>query len=531
LPAIDSARRTLPLAAALAVGLLAMEGLRLPIAARFEVWQFADYGANLTVQALLDRGERPTMDFFYPYGLLPLGIGRLWFAVGGRTPGAYLAAVAGLHMLAAWAIARVAVSLRTGWAGIALAFTALPLTFPPTYPNLAHGLEAVLIAHGLADLAAGRRDRALALAGLAALTKPSMAYAFGVLSLFELTIAARGRASIWLKSLCPLSLTCVPVMLVLVGMFGLGPFLRSQWPGTTADLYRHARYGFFRGSGRDFWLPRDAMWRHYVGTPRGFWLGATGVLSLGALGASARLLRKGVGEEDEGVPGEPGEREPGGPAPSLTRPLRGGPLPGGEGGESIARRRAAEVVVVCALLHVAFVVAFFGGENSWLYYSYILTIGVMALAGLGRRWRGVVAGVAALGLLADRGLPREIAREWRGVDVRVGGLWTSGDSAREWRSVLGRIGGRRAALLAMSGCGEVTYADRFLPPVTLFLLNGMEETRDVRRKAEQLRRADLVVVPKVPEGTLDFRLNCPAFRAALAGRTAVFDGTYYRVYE
>jgi hypothetical protein len=294
-------------------------------------------------------------------------------------------------------------------------------------------------------------------------------------------------------------------------------------------LYQHARYGFFRGSGRNFWLPREATWRDYVRTPRGLWLAGSGVLLMGALHAATLLPRPrategayGSRNPDSRSRDDLSNREGSGPEdrPALPRP-----------GEQTREARGAEVVLTCALLHVAFVTAFFGSENSWVYYSYVLTIGLMGLTVLGRAWRVIVAGVAVLALGADAGLPREFQRQWRGVETRIGGLWTSADSAREWRAVLERIGPRRAALLAMSGCGEVTYADRFLPPVTLFLLNGMEPTRDVRRKAEQLRRAEVVVVPKVPEGTLAFRLNCPAFRAALSAKRVVFEGEIFRVYD
>lgn len=479
----------------LATGLLALEALRLPIAARFEVWRFADYGANLTVHALLDQGLRPTIDFFYPYGLLPVAIGRVGFALAGRSPAAYLAAVGVLHVLGAWAIARIAVSLRIGWTGTALAIAALPLTFPPTYPNLAHGLEAVLIAHALAEIAAGRLDRSLVLTALAALTKPSMAYVLGALVVGALAVRDRGRGKNLLKSLRPLMLVAVPVLVVLAGWFGVAVLVRTQWPGTTADLYRSARYGFFRGIGRDFWLPPQATWRSYLGTARGYWLAASAVLVVVGVSSVPRVL------------------------------LRGG-------AEAIPRR-AAGVVGACALLHVAFVAAFFGGENSWLYYAYLLTIGLMASVRL-EGWRRVaVAVLAGLAVLSGRGLPREAVRDWRAVDARIDGLWTSSDSAREWSEVRRRLAGpgrRPVALLAMSGCAEMVEPELFLPPVSLFLLNGMDQTIDARRKADQLRSAATVLVPKVPEGTLEFRLTSPAFRAALAGRRVLLDGRYYRLY-
>ena len=73
-------------AALLAFELAGMTLLKLPVVARFEGFAFADWGANLTAQALLDRGFRPTIDFHYPYGLLPSAIGRAWYGIVGLTP-------------------------------------------------------------------------------------------------------------------------------------------------------------------------------------------------------------------------------------------------------------------------------------------------------------------------------------------------------------------------------------------------------------------------------------------------------------
>lgn len=479
----------LVLAITLGAGLVGMELLRLPIIARFEVWQFADYGANLTTQALVDRGERPAVDFFYPYGLLPIAVARAWYAPFGRTPGAYLLAVGLMHGLAGWGLARIVSRLRAGWIGAGFVLVALPYTFPPTYPNWAHGLEAALLTWALGEQAGGRRDRALALAGLAALSKPSMAYVFGALLMSAQVAADRGRAAGLLKMLRLAGLVCGPVVLGLVAVFGWESVLRSQWPGTTADLYKHAGYGFFRGSGRQFWVSGGQGWRFYVGTARGYWLAATGVLLICGLGAVVRRAR------------------------------------GSEVGA------AGEVAATCAGLHVAFICLFFGGEYSWVNYAYLLAVGVVAGgAMLGRKGVYVFAVLGGLALLADRGLRREILDGWRGVDARVGGLWTESASAAEWARVLERVGGQPAALLAMSGCGELTYADRFAPPVGIFLLNGMDETRDVRRKAEQVRRAEVVVVPKVPAGALRFRLECPAFREALAGKEVTLDGRWFLVF-
>ncbi len=155
--------------------------VQLPLTLDFNSIIHADQGANLTVQKLLDRGRIPIIDFGYPYGLLPLLIGRSWFALFGRTPAAYAAAMFVVDLLIAWGLARCAYALRSGPVGIALFVCTMLSTALCSYINLAHACEAVLICHALAAHASGRRPRALALLTAALFIKPVMAYVYGFL--------------------------------------------------------------------------------------------------------------------------------------------------------------------------------------------------------------------------------------------------------------------------------------------------------------------------------------------------------------
>src|SRR4051794_8582622 len=51
-------------------------------------YAFGDSGTSLTIADLVRRGYRPTIDFGYIYGLLPLLINRIGFTAAGATPGA-----------------------------------------------------------------------------------------------------------------------------------------------------------------------------------------------------------------------------------------------------------------------------------------------------------------------------------------------------------------------------------------------------------------------------------------------------------
>src|SRR5271155_1164674 len=60
---------------------------------QFGTFAFFDTGENLTAQYLISHGYRPTIDFFYHYGLMPLLFGRVWFSIFGLTPTACVAMI------------------------------------------------------------------------------------------------------------------------------------------------------------------------------------------------------------------------------------------------------------------------------------------------------------------------------------------------------------------------------------------------------------------------------------------------------
>ena len=163
---------------------------------------FSDSGTSLTIDDLVRRGFRPTIDFGYIYGLLPLLINRVWFAVLGASPGACRWAILVCNIVMAWGLARFAAAQRVGWVGVALLALAMPDLLRSSYDVLVQALEPALLVHALAEQARGRRDRALALVTAAAFVKPSMSYLFGLYLLvaIALTIDRRDVAA-WRRAL------------------------------------------------------------------------------------------------------------------------------------------------------------------------------------------------------------------------------------------------------------------------------------------------------------------------------------------
>src|SRR5690606_26377084 len=96
-----------------------------------------DSGGELAIQDMIRRGLRPGVDFGYPYGLLPMLLGRIWYGIAGLSPGAYRGLVTAWMVLSCWGLARFAVDRRLGMAGWALIVLAIPdLTIATTVTSV-----------------------------------------------------------------------------------------------------------------------------------------------------------------------------------------------------------------------------------------------------------------------------------------------------------------------------------------------------------------------------------------------------------
>ena len=487
--------------AVLVAELLILMGLKLPAIARFEGFAFADWGANLTVQVLLDQGMRPGQDFYYPYGLLPLAVGRLWYGVLGRTPMAYLSAIAVCQVLTGVAIARFCTSNWVGRGGVAVAIIATPILVPPTHPNLSHAMETVLLAFALAEQARGCRSRALLLATLAVLSKPSLAYPSGLVILAGIA-AELGRNPHPIvpriaRMLGPAAVVGLGSLLLLPLWFGVEAVHRTLFPFQAASIHQEVGYGFFYGSGRRFWQPIGAGPGHYLGTVRGFWLASSLILCIGGAIAFLRLLR----------------------------------------GKSKGKARDGdESILSCAVLHALFVGFFFASEFSWVYYGFVLLMGLSGIAGRlrGRVGLAFTIAVVLVGLLTLRTFPREIVELWKSSQRApiTQGLWTTPNLAREWSRVRELTEGHPTAILSWAGASELFEPDRFGPPVRFFILPGMSEHREIDRLADRVASSEFVVRPKASsQGFVEALEAHPRIREAMRGAEPVFLGRAIDVYR
>lgn len=435
--------------AAVLLGTLA---LQLPGIADFQKFGFYDEGAWMHLDEQVARGAVPTVDIGYSYGAVALLASRAWFAVFGRTPWAFIGFVMACNLAAAWGVARILAATGSTWKRAGLACVILPLAIMPNNYSLMHPLEMMLIILALAQQARGRYGWALAIATVALLTKPSMAYVLGFLLLVMAAWVGGYGKKFWRVLALP-AVVGAAVFAGTVALLGWTPAIANILPLKAAAAYDKMGFGIFR-AGMDFWWHGgDAreLFGHYVTGPATFWIAASLVLWTLGLIALVRMARR-----------------------ATMRP-------------------SDPLVAMLALLHAAFVFKFYGWEGSWTYYSYLPVLGVLVGLRGGRevwllRILVVVGGLGLLGRFND-GFGR-----WWGMQ-RVpdcGGLWVYNDELDESRKVRA-MAAEKKALFLVNGTLSTIWPEAKTPPVW-FLSPGILLDKEFDTVRQEMRDADLIVL-------------------------------------
>ena len=481
----------------LTIEILAIDFLKLPEIMAFDSYAFCDTGANLTLQYVTSHGLRPTIDFGYHYGLLPILIGKIWFTLIGRTPIAYQALMLGGDLVIAWAIANIVSRIRFGAAGLALIAITFVFAVQASYPSLAQALEAELLSCALAEQSAGKHSRALVFASAAAFAKPSMGYVYSVLLIALACRNLRGESVVTraTRVIAPAAVTSIVIAAILMASYGPAALIHTVLPLGGAAAYRALHYGFFSGSGREFWDPHGLSWGFYLFDFSGFWIVGTLFLSCSGVAAIFYLATR--------------------------------------AGDAGLEARRNEIIATCAVLHVAFIALLFGNQWSWIYYAYFLTIGVAAAAGASAIQRRVTIGLCVMGILAWTHVIRLEQRWWntRERDAVTAGLWASSGEREEWQRVLDTVHSQRTVILDTKGAIEL-IAPGFEKPVSLYLDPGWMVPADMQRKVEQMSEAQMVVVPANIE--IEACRGIPAapeFATALKSFEPRMRGKFFDVYQ
>ncbi len=469
--------------------------LFLPATLGFAAWAYSDQGANLTAQYLIARGYRPAIDFGYHYGLLSLLLAHAWFWLFSATPQACFGITVVCAIFIACAFARIVLALKVEPAGIILLMTTMPLTIPFYPPNLTHIFEALFLTNALADHAARRYSRALVLLAVCLFVKPSMSFLYGLLLVLliirELAIERQLSLQRICRPLLPALLSGAALAVIVGALYGLPSLLDTMLPFTGIRAYAAQNFGFFR-AGRALWAPLHPTADYYLTTPAGFWiLASLWLIACGVVAAKNTCLRGSISQE---------------------------------------------VVLCCALLHIGFVALFFGNRMSWVYYAYILTIGVATTSRWGPFFRNSVCALALLAVVGQTANASIYNLMWRATspDRATAGMWASKATIADWRHLSEAVSvvrgkGGSASFLEGDGCAELLLPG-LSPPVSLYLYRGEATESDVSRKLQQLSQSTMIAVltRTLTEGLLPNELE---FRRILSQYRLVWKGEAIEIYE
>lgn len=481
--------------AILAAEIIALNILWAPVTLDFGHFAFCDNGANLTLQYLISHGYRPTIDFAYPYGLLPIFLGRIWFAIAGSSPITFQILILFCELEMGLAFARIVSALCLDGVSISIVIITLWFSIHPNYPSIAHVSEALLLSLALSEQAFGRSKFAMMYATAAVFAKPTMGYVYLgwlVLLWFRRMARADRRDHLLSEVAIPIAVTGVACTAVLSAAYGPVALIHTIVPLAGAASYKKLDYGFFTGSGRLFWEPSHNSTLSFLFGASGLWICATIFLACAAVTATKRIWL-----------------DP----------------------NNSPERKRDEIILTCFVLHIAFVCLFFGNQWSWFYYSYFLAIGVAAAAGLGTISRRVGFAICCIGFLSLLGATLAVLSEWSTQRPRpaTAWLWAPREQAREWSHVLDLARNTNAAILDTNGGAELMFP-RFLRPVTLYLYPGLMRSAEVDRKTRQLAGAELVVVP-IGIAACSGIPDSPEIRTAMRDFEPRFSGQFFVVYQ
>ncbi|HKN01881.1 MAG TPA: hypothetical protein VJX23_15300 [Candidatus Binataceae bacterium] len=453
--------RVHPFLAVLLAETVILQIAQLPLVFSFDFFAFSDTGANLVLQYLLSLGYKPTIDFFYPYGLLPLLVGNLWFRILGATPTAVQIFMVVCGFVIAWALSELVRTLQIGLVGKVLAVVALGYAINPAYPNLAHAMEAAIIATALSRQASGHLGTALSLAIAAIFVKPALGYVYsGVLVaqiVFENMRTRSGMRALAI-SFAPAVITAACLVTLEAAAYGPSLLPRTLLPISGMANYRTMHYGFFFGIGRNFWRPPGARFTYYLGTSAGFFLAGTAFLMVSGLAYVFAFLRSDV--------------------------------------DGLYHRRIG-ILLTCGILELAFVTIIFGNAWSWYVCAYPLVFGIVAAADLDRISKVAVALFCLVALLGYKTLGHATLDAWltqvRTSDTRD--LWASPAETAEWQTAVGESRLHRPAVIVSANGAAGLMFPEFDKPVGAFLFPAAVPDVELHRTRSQILAANTVVLP------------------------------------
>jgi len=346
-----------------------------PIVLSFDLWVFKDRASFLNLDYLLDEHFELGVDAGYSYGLLPVLVQHLVFAVFGRGYWPMIGCTVGALLLGAVFWARLVGHLPDAKVGLVAVLALAPILLWVN-PNFPYSLVLLSILFALLFVLERRLDLAMAVSVLGWLSVPSLPLVLTAL-LFLLIVVqwwldGERSAAVLARQLGPGVVTFVVAAALLAVVFGARSLLATVLPIRGAAMYKSVHYG----------LPQILVFLHPGGerptyclsNRAGWWIASTLAIFAFSAWAAWRSLRE----------------------------------------RSLEPRRT--VILLCGLLHAFFVFVAYGPSTQHVIYDPLLALGVLlglCFVPLGAHGRSLLAVFLGLAVLGDWAQVRETETAWR----------------------------------------------------------------------------------------------------------------------
>ncbi len=429
-----------------------------------DLWVFKDRGSLLNLDLMLDQHLQLGVDTFYAYGLLPVLIQRVLFQAFGRGSWALI----GCHLLAlplmagAWTLIIRELRQPLLWAALVIVLTPIVVWVNPNFPYL---LVQLSMMYALAFALRGNLRVALAISAIGCWSVPTVTLLFSAALLAAVCMAWRASPDPSLRSLvsllAPGALAYGGLGLLLAGYFGWRSMLATALPLQGMAFYKSVHYGMFT-SLKIFLHPGPApFWRwsplrYYVCDRASWWILGSLLLFGFATTALVRAIK---------------DREP----------LRGADL----------------VVVLCAFVHLSFILLAYGNPTQHVIYDFLIAIGVvLGLAGLqtGNFRNGLLGAFALVSLLSHLNQVGLMNWLWHSTSpsADVADFYAHDDFKKDWSEVLALSATQNLYLLSY-GTGMQNYFPTVqVAPIWTVQIGEVFDS-DKARLLDKLRGADIVV--------------------------------------
>ena len=429
-----------------------------------DLWVFKDRGSLLNLDAMLDEHLRLGVDAFYCYGLLPVLIQRVLFQVFGR--GAW--PLIGLHvaymllMAAVWTMIVRRLSQPLLWTAVVLPLVPIILW---VNPNLPYVLVQLSMMFGLAFALRGQLRIALAISAVGCWSVPTVTLLFSAALLAAIFLhwwatPTRSVRSL-VHELAPGAAAYLGLGLMLAAYFGWQSVLATALPLQGMAFYKSVHYGMFT-SLKIFLHPGYApFWkwspvRYYLCDRATWWV--VGTLML--FGFTASALYRSIKQR----------------TPPTANDL---------------------VVLLCAVIHVAFITLAYGNPTQHIIYDLIIAAGVvvgLARLAAGPLRNGLLGVFVVVTLMSHLNLIGYMNWLWHTTRPQpdMANFYVHEDFRSEWSDVLALSAEHKVFMLSY-GTGMQNYFPSVkVPPIWTVQLGEVFDS-DKARLLDGMRSADIVV--------------------------------------